>query len=219
MSKLNMLVATKLKGFIEYWSLLHEHKYLDPTIGVLKGVIVGPDVTIGRYTYIGANSAINSGNIGAFCSISTNVVIGGDDHSMGAVSTHPFWSAPNGWTFSTTDTVDRWTQPKSAPVIGNDVWIGANAVVLRGAVIEDGAVIGAGAVVSGKIPAYGIAVGVPARVIRYRFPADICERLRQSNWWDWEKERLERMRASFANVDEFLEALNVEQYAKAAKSS
>jgi acetyltransferase-like isoleucine patch superfamily enzyme len=217
--KLNMLFATKLKGFIEYWSLLEEHKHLNPTVGVLKGVIIGRDVKVGRYTYIGANSAIHSGTIGAFYSVSTNVVIGGDDHSMNAVSTHPFWCAPSGWTFPTTDTTERWTQPKPAPVISNDVWIGANAVVLRGAVIEDGAVIGAGAVVSGNIPAYAIAVGVPAKVLRYRFPADVCERLRDSKWWEWEKEHLEDMRSLFGSVEEFLNAVNGEQYTKAVHSS
>jgi len=205
MRRFKMYVASRLKGFVDYWNMEAENQRLNSTVKVLRGTVVNSDVVVGQYTYVGSNSTIASGSIGAFCSIANNVVIGVDDHSLSSVSTHPFWSSPQGWTFETSDSTERWVQQKSAPIIGHDVWIGANVVVVRGAIIEDGAVIGAGAVVTSRIPAYAIAVGVPARVIRYRFNSETCERLRNIKWWDWEYKRIDRHRAEFADVMSFID--------------
>ena len=68
--------------------------------------------------------------------------------------------------------------------IGNDVWIGANAMILGGITIGDGAIIGAGAVVTKDIPPYAIVGGIPARIIRYRFPNDVINALLSSQWWN-----------------------------------
>jgi acetyltransferase-like isoleucine patch superfamily enzyme len=82
--------------------------------------------------------------------------------------------------------------------IGHDVWIGHNVTVLAGVTIGNGAVIGSGAVVSKDIPPYGIAVGVPAKIMRYRFDPAIREELQRIAWWDWDhatlKERLPELR-------------------------
>ncbi|TGV65023.1 CatB-related O-acetyltransferase, partial [Mesorhizobium sp. M00.F.Ca.ET.158.01.1.1] len=74
---------------------------------------------------------------------------------------------------------------KGPITVGHDVWIGARAIILSGVTIGNGAVIGAGAIVTGGIPPYAIAVGNPARILRYRFAPDVIDRLQSLKWWDW----------------------------------
>jgi virginiamycin A acetyltransferase len=81
--------------------------------------------------------------------------------------------------------------------IGNDVWIGARSVVVSGVTIGDGAVIGAGAVVTSDIPPYAIVAGAPARVLKFRFPEAMRERLLELKWWDWPEDRIRRNRSLF----------------------
>jgi virginiamycin A acetyltransferase len=95
---------------------------------------------------------------------------------------------------------------KTFIVIGNDVWIGANAIILPGVAIGDGAVIGAGAVVSHDIPPYAIAAGVPARILQYRYSADQIEKLLKIAWWNWSREKIaENVDYFYGNVDTFIE--------------
>lgn len=82
-------------------------------------------------------------------------------------------------------------------VIGNNVWIGDGAIILSGVVIGNGAVIGAGSVITRDIPAWTIAAGVPGRVLRRRFSADICRQLDEVRWWDWPHQRMKRNSAFF----------------------
>lgn len=82
-------------------------------------------------------------------------------------------------------------------VVGNDVWIGANAIILQGVTIGDGAVVGAGAVVNSDVPPYAIVAGVPAKIKRYRYTEDQIRKLLKIAWWNWSAERIA------ANVDYF----------------
>jgi phosphonate metabolism protein (transferase hexapeptide repeat family) len=86
---------------------------------------------------------------------------------------------------------------ENAVTIGHDVWIGHGATVLPGVTVGDGAVIGAGAVVSRDVAPYTIVGGVPARLIRERFPAPVAERFQRLGWWDWNHDAL------FAALDDF----------------
>ena len=158
---------------------------------------------VGRYTYIGQNTRMSETTVGSFCSLGPNLSCGRGVHPTNGISTSPmFYStkAQNGFALSK---LDKCAERKPI-VIGNDVFIGMNVTILDGATIGDGAVVGSGAVVVGDVPPYAIAVGVPARVIRYRFDPDVVERLRSIRWWDFELDRLVDVERDFWDVEGFV---------------
>ena len=164
----------------------------------VKPTVKNPNIIVGDFTYI-ADSEFEShvthlyewnGDkliIGKFCQIAAGVefVMNGANHQMNAVSTFPFYTL-EGWEMAPPSPEDL--PLKGDTVIGNDVWIGHGVSILRkpGLVIGDGAVIGAGAVVTKSIPPYAIAVGNPARILKYRFSEEIIEAMLRIKWWDWE---------------------------------
>jgi acetyltransferase-like isoleucine patch superfamily enzyme len=164
-------------------------------------------VTLGDYSYIGGNSSIMNAEIGKFCSIADGVKIGGGIHPSDTfISTHPaFFSVNNqcGTTFSD----QSYFAEMGKISIGNDVWIGSNAIVMDNITIGDGAIIGAGAVVNKNIPPYAIAVGIPAKVIKYRFEKEEIDYLLQSKWWDKPSEWLRIHFKKFHSVSGFKELL------------
>ena len=139
-------------------------------------------VRMGRYSYTGKNATFWHADIGAFCSISWNVSIGGANHDYTRLTTHSFlYDGPNfGLMPEDEEGYNRFAEPC---VIGNDVWIAANACICRGVTVGTGAVIAAGAVVTHDVEPYTIVAGVPAKPIKKRFSDDIVERLLASEWW------------------------------------
>lgn len=171
---------------------------------VRAGTEVGPDVVLGDYSYIsGPRSYVESARIGKFCSIARQVTIGPGDHDLTGVSTHPFRLSPAYG--GLVDTVVPLKQ-KAPPVIGNDVWIGMNAVIMRGVTVGDGAIVAANSVVTRDVPAFAVVGGVPAKVIRYRFSPEVIADLQQIRWWDWPESKLKQYIADFGNPDEFARA-------------
>lgn len=147
------------------------------------------DSYVGDYTYVGVASVVRESTIGKFCSIAPEVFVGLVNHPTEEfVSSHPafFLSRPGTWEFVNSD---LFKEPPGVTV-GNDVWIGHRALIMSSLTIGDGAVVGAGAIVTKDVPPYGVAVGVPARLIRYRFDHDTIEELLKIAWWDWEHDRL-----------------------------
>jgi acetyltransferase-like isoleucine patch superfamily enzyme len=148
-------------------------------VGIADGVIVNPGVVIGDYSYANRGAILFSGTIGKFCSIAHYALIGPENHPVDHLSTAPvlysgaLLGTPSGW--------EEFTSP---PVIGSDVWIGANAVVMQGVTIGHGAIVGAGAVVTRDVAPYTIVGGVPARPIRARFDEATIGGLLESSWWD-----------------------------------
>lgn len=145
------------------------------------------DSVIGSMTYTGVGTSVHKADIGRFRSIASGVELGGADHDYTAVSTYTKarMRAALGDGYEENSAFDAYTCK-----IGNDVWIGANATVVGKARIGDGAVVGAGAVVVGDIPPYAIVVGVPARVMRFRFDEETIGRLLGIAWWNWPLEFL-----------------------------
>ncbi len=140
---------------------------------------------IGRYSYTGRNTHIWYAQIGSFCSISWGVGIGGANHDYSKITTHAFLYSKDFGLLSGEPLYDRFTTPCT---IGNDVWIGANAIICRNVVIGNGAIIGAGAVVTKNVAPYTIVVGAPAKPIKKRFSDDVIIRLQKCNWWNLPKD-------------------------------
>ncbi len=138
---------------------------------------------LGRYSYTGRNTVIWHADIGAFCSLSWNVSVGGGEHDYTRLTTHSFLYDEKDFGLMPpgAEGYDRFAQPCS---IGNDVWIGAGAVITRGVHVGDGAVIGAGSVVTRDVEPYTVVAGVPARPLKKRFSDDIIRALLASRWWD-----------------------------------
>lgn len=160
----------------------------------VKPTITNPNIIVGEFTYI-ADTDFEShvthhyewnGDrliIGKFCQIAAGVefVMNGANHQMNAVSTFPFYTL-EGWDMAPPSPAEL--PLKGDTVIGNDVWIGQNAVVLPGVKIGDGAIIGANSVVGSDVGAYTIVAGNPAQVLRKRFDEELIELLLNFRWWD-----------------------------------
>ena len=173
-----------------------------------KNTIVRPpfflhDMQLGDYSYIAKNCTVSHCVIGRFCSIGPNFCCGLGIHPTNGITTSPmFYSTArqNGMTLCKKNK----TAETSQTVIGNDVFIGANVTILDGAHIADGAVIGAGAVVVGDIPPYAVAVGVPAKVVKYRFDEATIKALLEKQWWNGSDEELKEVERDFWDVEAFL---------------
>ncbi len=165
------------------------------------------DVTIDDYTYISPNANISKTSIGKFNSIGPNFICGYGIHPLNAISTSPVFYTKNGIENKSFCDNDIFETRKPI-IIGNDVFIGANVTVLDGVTIGNGAVIGAGAVVVKDIPAYAIAVGVPAKVIKYRFDDEQIKKFQEIKWWEGTTEYFLKIEKTFFKVDEFLESNN-----------
>jgi acetyltransferase-like isoleucine patch superfamily enzyme len=158
---------------------------------------------IAKYSYIAKNSEIRNTDIGKFCSIGANFISGNEIHPLYGISTSPMFYSngkQNGTTLHGRNKIEEFL-----PVtIGNDVFIGDNVIVLSGVTICDGAVIGAGAVVSKDIPPYAIAVGIPIKIMKYRFTEKQIEALLRIHWWDFTDDQLLEIERNFFDVEGFI---------------
>jgi acetyltransferase-like isoleucine patch superfamily enzyme len=160
-------------------------------------------VKIGKYAYGYSKHCYKNSllkEVGAFTSINDSVRIGEVNHPLTFISTHPILYTPENeilgyegvpGILNDKDIIDVYSIPTNDKiVIGNDVWIGANAIILPGVTIGDGAVVGAGAVVTKDVAPYAIVGGVPAKLIRYRFTQKEIEVLLTVKWWQWDISRI-----------------------------
>lgn len=146
---------------------------------------------IGKYSYVGVRSWVIHADVGSFCSIANDVYIGLAKHSLDYLSTSPiFTEKKNGTGYSWVDKSCFVSSEQT--IIGNDVWIGYRAIIRGGVTIGNGAIVGAGAVVTKDVPAYAVIAGVPAKVIRYRYPQNMIEQLEKVKWWEFKENVLQK---------------------------
>jgi acetyltransferase-like isoleucine patch superfamily enzyme len=199
------------KNLIYPFVILNKSATLEEPVTLYKSVLVKEDVKIGRFSYINSGTTIfKNTTIGRFCQIGKNCEIATVDHPTNWLSCSSFQyniseHFPKYSNFKGKD----FTQAQGA-TIGNDVWIGSLVVVKSGVTIGDGAIIGAGSVVTKDIPPFAIAVGAPAKVIKYRFSKEIIKKLLELKWWNMDIKELEGV--DFDNIElaiKELEAKNV----------
>ena len=187
-----------------------------PQVCFIKNTVTNPNIIIGDYTYY--DDPDDSENfernvlyhypfigdrliIGKFCALARGVkfIMNGANHKMSGISTYPFAIFGNGWEAVV-------PQPGELPfkgdtVIGNDVWIGYDCLIMPGVRIDDGAIIAARSVVTADVPAYTVVGGNPARRIKERFAPAVVDRLLALAWWDWPIEKITRHLATIAAGD------------------
>ncbi|MFA6148733.1 MAG: CatB-related O-acetyltransferase [bacterium] len=146
--------------------------------------------TFDRYSFCGYDCTIVNCEVGAFCSIANDVKIGGARHPMEWVSMSPVFYAGRDSIKKKYSTHERGDDIKT--VIGNDVWIGENALIKAGVCIGDGAVIGMGSVVTNNVAPYSIVAGCPAKFIRKRFDDLTIDKLLEIKWWKFDENQLHK---------------------------
>lgn len=205
-------------------------KYIYPRTGdketiYLKHVITDPNITVGSFTiyndFVNDPTLFEKNNvlyqypinhdrlqIGKFCSIACGAkfLFNSANHALSSLSTYPFPLFYEEWGLEKKDVIKAWDN-KGDIVIGNDVWIGYEAVILAGVTIGDGAIIGAHAVVTKSVPPYVIVGGVPAKPIKKRFSEEIISALLEIQWWNWSESKI-------ANNINAIQNGNIEQLKK-----
>lgn len=185
----------------------------------LKSVITNPNISVGDYTIyhdfafdprdfetnnVLYHYTINHDRllIGKFCSIACGAkfIFTSANHTLKSLSTYPFPLFFEEWGLQQKDIASAWDN-KGDIVVGNDVWIGYEAVVLSGVHIGDGAIIGTRAVVTKDVPPYSIVGGVPAKEIRKRFDEATINKLVETSWWDLSFETIKQVLPFIQNGD------------------
>ncbi|MDQ7092600.1 CatB-related O-acetyltransferase [Desulfosporosinus sp. PR] len=176
----------------------------------LKPAISNPNIIVGDYTmyndFVNDPREFENNNvlyhypinndkliIGKYCSIACGAkfMFTSGNHRMGSLSTYPFPLFYEEWELDSGDMTDAWDN-KGDIIIGNDVWVGYEAVIRQGVRIGDGAIIGMRAVVTKDVPPYTIVAGIPAREIKKRFSQSVIARLRELQWWNWDEETVRK---------------------------
>lgn len=174
----------------------------------LKNAITDPSIMVGDYTmyndFVNDPVGFEKNNvlyhypinhdhliIGKFCSIACGAkfLFNSANHTLSSLSTYPFPLFFEEWGLEKRNVAASWDN-KGDIVIGNDVWIGYEAVIMAGVTIGDGAIIGARAVVTKDVPPYTVAGGIPAKPIKKRYPEETIAALSELKWWDWPEERI-----------------------------
>lgn len=165
------------------------------------------DSSIGRHSYVGYNSEIHSCDIGSFCSIANQLIVGGAKHPLDWVSTSPVFYNVGGGTGRHLGSLE--IEPLKRTTIGHDVWIGSRVTIMQGLTIGTGAVIGAGSIVTKDVPPYAVVAGSPAKVIKYRFDEETIQKLLDSKWWELGDEEIRQIAHNVNDVILFTAQVSV----------
>lgn len=148
------------------------------------------EVEMGDYSYVVHDAQIIYATIGRFCSIASHTRVNPGNHPLERVALNHFTYRASAYGLGPDEAGFFDWRRSHRVTLGHDVWLGHGVIVLPGVSIGTGAAIGAGAVVTKDVPPFAVAVGNPARVIRFRFPEEIRAALLRIAWWDWPRERL-----------------------------
>jgi virginiamycin A acetyltransferase len=182
----------------------------------IKSLIQNPNILVGDYTYYDHPDHPEKFEenvlyhydfigdkliIGKFCAIASEVkfIMNGANHKISSFTTYPFGIFSNGWEAGIPELKDL--PFKGDTIIGNDVWIGYEAMIMPGVKIGDGAIIAAKSVVTKDVPPYSIVGGNPAKLIKKRFSDDIIELLLEIKWWNWDIEKITENIPTLCNND------------------
>jgi virginiamycin A acetyltransferase len=187
-----------------------------PRVTYLKPYVTRPNIEVGDFTYYDDPTGADAFErnvlyhfeftgdwlrIGRFCAIAaeTKFIMNGANHRTDGFSTYPFLIFGGGW-------AGRFPEETSFPnrgdtVIGNDVWIGFDSLIMPGVTIGDGVIIAARSVVTRDVPPYAIVGGNPAQVIKQRFDDATIAALLQIRWWDWPAEKITRNMSAIGRAD------------------
>jgi virginiamycin A acetyltransferase len=182
----------------------------DPETVYLNGVIKNPNIIVGDYTmyndFVSDPMQFEKNNvlyhypvnndrliIGRFCSVACGArfIFTSANHTLRSLSTYPFPIFFEEWGLDKKQVASAWDN-KGDIVIGNDVWIGYEAVILSGVHVGDGAIIGTRAVVTKDVSPYAVVGGIPAKEIKKRYDDDTIRKLQQIKWWDWPFDKIQR---------------------------
>lgn len=159
----------RVRNFIRIPSDKFNHNYIHFSTRISKGVSL-KFCKFGKYNYIARDGIYYNTEVGNYCCFGPNVHIGGMQHSY--------------WWYSMSPLLSDKAKPVAKTNIGNDVWIGAQAVISQGINIGDGAVVGANSFVNKDVPSFAIVVGSPAKILKYRFEEDVRRKIVDSQYWN-----------------------------------
>jgi acetyltransferase-like isoleucine patch superfamily enzyme len=186
-------------SYVDESSVLGNYNVIFNNTSIINSVL-------GNHTYVQRNSMIINSDIGKFCSVAMGIHIGLVQHATTYVSSHPAFylqNTPLAKTFSKSDLFSTTART----IIGHDVWIGQNAMIMSGVKVGTGAIIGAGCVVTKDVPEYAIVIGMPAIIARFRFEENIRIALLKTEWWNMSDEWLERNYLLFSDPFQLIAAL------------
>lgn len=186
------------------------HRTGDRETVYLKSIVTDPSIMVGDFTmyndFVNDPRQFEKNNvqyhypinhdklvIGKFCSIACGAkfLFNSANHTQASLSTYPFPIFFEEWGLSIKNVAAAWDN-KGDIIVGNDVWIGYEAVIMAGVTIGDGAIVGTRAVVTKNVPPYTIVGGVPAKAIRKRFSEDTIAALLAMEWWNWPEEKIKQ---------------------------
>lgn len=170
------------KAIIDAGSTFSQETSIGLNSRILGGCTVN-NCSVGMFSYLNRNVIIQNATVGNYCSIANDVMIGLGKHPLELFSTSPiFYKVRNAFRKTIIERDYKFDEYKVV-LIGNDVWIGASSIVMDGVTVGDGAVIAAGSIVTKDVPPYAIVAGVPARILKYRFPKEKISEMLETKWW------------------------------------